>query len=170
MENTMNRYLVLFALAFSLSVHAETDQHASDHGGASLQIPDDIRELLRQEMLEIRKGMEALVFAVAAGEWDDIARIGSDIKHSYILKKKLTEEQKHRLHSDLPDRFVELDGKFHHYAGMLSHVAEERDIGLVQYYVYKMNEACTSCHAKFAAGRFTGFTLPNKHMQHMHHH
>ena len=165
----MNRYLVLLALACSLSVSAETGKQTPHHGDAAIQIPEDIRELLRQEMLEIRKGMESLVFAVAAGEWDEIAQIGSNIKHSYILKKKLTEDQKHRLHSALPDRFIELDRKFHHYAGMLSHVAEERDIDLVNYYVYKMNEACTSCHAIFASKRFEGFTMPNKHMRHTHH-
>ncbi len=165
----MRRLLPVFLLLIPLSLSAETPVSSeAPPAGAALQLPDDIRVLLNQEMQAIRKGMEALVFDVASGNWEAIRKTGDDIRSSYIMAQRLNEHQRHQLHEALPDGFKQLDNKFHHYAGMLSHVAEERDIELVHFYVYKMNEACTSCHARFAQDRFKAFAAPNRHERHSH--
>jgi len=113
-----------------------------------LNLSKEVHEMLTLEMKEIRKGMETMVYAVASGDWELIAKTAKSIKHGFILKQQLTEQQRHELHEKLPHGFREKDHKFHYYAGMLSHVAEEKDIELVHYFIYKMNEACTACHSK----------------------
>ncbi len=130
---------------------------------ATLAISAELRAALNMEMQQIKGGMESLVGATVAGNWGKIAAVGQQIKHSYILKQKLTAKQRHELHDKLPEEFKRLDKQLHQYAGMLAHVAQERDIGLVNYYIYKMNETCTSCHARFVKDKFGGFNLPNKH-------
>lgn len=164
----MPRLLPALLLFFSFSAAAETDTHRSPLQNDPLRLPEEIRALLNQEMQAIRKGMESLVFDVASGNWNGIHQTAQNMKNSYIMAQRLSEHQRHQLHDALPAGFQEIDGKFHHYAGMLSHVAEERDMDLVQFYVYKMNEACTSCHSRYAPHKFEGFAAPNQHMRHSH--
>lgn len=164
----MFRLLPVLLMLFSLSVTAETDVHKGPAQDKALQLPDDIRALLNQEMQAIRKGMESLVFDVASGNWGGIQRTGDNIRSSYIMAQRLSEHQRHQLHDALPPGFQEIDRRFHHYAGMLSHVAQERDIELVHFYVYKMNEACGSCHTRYAPHKFPGLVEPDKHMRHSH--
>ena len=157
----------LFFMLALLSVFSIASQ-AEEHAKKAITLSPDLKALLVEEMKEVKKGMESLVTSVATGDWQAIAETGHNIKHSYIIKKSLTSEQKQELKKVLPAGFKSLDRKFHYYAGMLSHVAKERDIELVHYYVSRMNEACTSCHAQFASARFTGFAKKNKHEEHMH--
>lgn len=138
-------------------------QMAQQHKGLGLS--PELRGLLGQEMLQIKGGMESLVSASISGNWGQIASIGHQIKHSYILKQKLTAKQRHELHDKLPDEFKRLDEQLHYYAGMLAHVAQERDIELVNFYIYKMQDTCTACHSRFAKDKFAGFGMPNKHHQ-----
>ncbi|MFT4927222.1 MAG: hypothetical protein ACI8WB_003328 [Phenylobacterium sp.] len=148
------------------------ESHSSDHKKAkhhqTLNLSPALQSALNLEMQQIKMGMESLVFATVSGNWGQIAAIGQQIHHSYILKKKLTAKQRHELHQQLPAEFKRLDHKLHQYAKMLSHVAHERDIELVNYYVYKMNETCTSCHSRFVTDKFAGFKLGNKHHQGKH--
>ena len=155
-------------IVFLISSLAYAVQAAEDKPENTLGLSDSVSVLLKAEMNEIKKGMESLVFAMASGNWKQIQETGHRIKHSYIMKNKLTESQKHELHAKLPAQFREIDKKFHYYAGMLSHVAEERDIELVNFYFAKMNETCMSCHSKFVTNRFEGFRQGNKHEQHDH--
>jgi hypothetical protein len=141
---------------------------AGEHAERTINLSPDLKALLVEEMNEVKKGMESLVTSIALGDWQAIEKTGHNIKHSYILKKRLTSEQKQELMKVLPKGFKSLDKKFHYYAGMLSHVAMERDIDLVQFYRSKMNETCTTCHAQFASARFFGFTQKNKHEGPMH--
>ena len=155
-------FMLVLLSAFSVASQAE------EYVKKSINLSPDLKALLVEEMKEVKKGMESLVTSVATGDWRAIAETGQHIKYSYIIKKRLTSEQKQELKKTLPAGFKSLDRKFHYYAGMLSHVAKERDIELVHYYVSKMNEACTSCHAQFASDRFTGFSQKNRHEEHMH--
>ncbi len=159
----MKRFFML-ALLSLISVASQAEEHANK----SITLSPGLRALLVEEMKEVKKGMESLVTSVATGDWPSIEATGHNIKHSYLFKKRLTSEQKLELKKVLPAGFKSLDRKFHYYAGMLSHVAKERDIELVHYYVSKMNEACTSCHAQFVSARFTGFTQKNRHEEHIH--
>ncbi len=159
--------LSMLMLLASVSV-AEEHKHSGHEVAGQLNLSKEVHEMLTLEMKEIRKGMESMVYAVAAGQWDEVAKTASSIKHGFILKQQLTEQQQHELHEKLPHGFKEQDRKFHYYAGMLSHVAEEKDIELVHFFIYKMNEACTACHGKYASGKFKGLQIKNRHAEHMH--
>lgn len=164
----MKKYIFIAILAVSCVVQAGEHNDMDHKSGNDLNLSTNVRDLLKQEMNEIKKGMESLIFSIASADWEKTAETGHNIKHSYIIKKKLTESQKHELHEKLPMQFREIDKKFHYYAGMLSHAAKERDAELVNYFFYKMNESCTSCHSKFVTNRFEGFKARNKHEQHDH--
>jgi hypothetical protein len=152
--------LPLLALAASHEHHgkaeAEHGHHAEPEMAPGVELSPDLKALLNQEMALIEKGMMELIPVIAAGEWEDAASIGNQIKASFILKQKLTASQKEELHRVLPERFVEMDQDFHKSAGMLAHAAEMKNADVVSFYFYKMNAACVSCHSKFAAARFPG--------------
>jgi len=120
-------------------------------------IPEDIRVLVRQEMREVSKGMESLVFFIATGQWQQITDVANAIKETYIMKKSLTTEQLQELRSVLPQGFKQLDQRFHGAAGKMAKAAQQRDMELVQYYRFRMNQSCTDCHKQYAQPRFPGF-------------
>lgn len=159
---------IVLLLSFLLIPCFALAEHPNTPAQTKGIIPTELRPLLIKEMQAIDAGMARLSSAVATGDWAEIAQIGHAIKNTYILQQQLTKQQRHQLHSSLPAAFKKLDHQFHYYAGMLHHVAKERDLDLVHFYVYKMNESCTACHAQFAAQRFTGFNEPNKHKKHIH--
>ena len=164
----MRNHIALMALLVSFSAFAADDSHQSRQGVAAIPLSEGILTLLRQEMQEVKSGMEALVYAAASGDWHEMEVIGNKIRDGYIMKQELTGEQRKELDRALPDEFKQLDQKFHHYAEMLGKAAKERDIDLVNYAVYKMSESCSACHAQFAAHRFTDFASTGKPAGHMH--
>lgn len=166
-ETLMKKLLTVLLLCISTVVPAHHHGPEPSDGkvrklpqssGDKLTLSADVRTLLRQEMRQIKGGMESLVLATVSAQWGQIAAVGQRLKHSYIFKQKLTAKQRHELTEQLPDEFKRLDKKLHQYADMLSHVARERDIELVNYYIYKINETCTGCHARFVKNKFAGFT------------
>ena len=135
---------------------AEGAQHMEVQASQGGQLSPELLNLLNQEMGLIQQGVMDMVPAIAAGEWDKVSAIGQKIRESFILKQKLTDAQKEELHRVLPQQFIEMDMDFHKSAGMLAHAAEMRNADVVNFYYYKMIDACGSCHGKFAAERFPG--------------
>lgn len=138
----------------------------SDGGVESLS--PELRSLLKQEMSAIQKGMQDIVPAYVSGNLDEVSEIAGNIKNSFILKKKLTQSQKHELHEKLPHGFIKKDQQFHKYAGMLEHVSEERHTELVGFYYSKMLESCSGCHSEYAAHRFPAFSHESTKEKHHH--
>ena len=156
----MRIVLVLFTLLLPAHVLAAEPPNDVCHGEPkTIELPSELLQLLQQEMQKIRTGMESLVYAMAAADWQQIESTAADIQQGYIMKQALSAEQRHELHQALPQGFIALDQRFHYYAGMLSHVARERDMELANFFVYKMQESCSNCHAKYASARFPGFNL-----------
>ncbi len=146
--------IMLSATPFALA--SEQNHHEKTSSEHDIQISPDLKILLNQEMTAIQKGMMELVPAIAAGNWKVIENIGKKIKASFIMKQKLTKAQKEELHRVLPADFIERDQSFHKSAGMLAHAAEQKNADIVNFYFFKLNEACVSCHSKFATDRFPG--------------
>lgn len=144
---------------------AEQDAHHG-HGGQGIALSKELKGLLGEEMNAIQQGMMDLSPAIAAGEWGRIGEIARQIEGSFIMKRKLTPAQRDELHRALPEGFRELDGRFHATAAMLAHVAEVRDAELASFYYYRLTEACTQCHARYAGERFPGFAQPARHHEH----
>ncbi len=141
--------------------HVQVKQHSTE-----LNLDAGLRQLLREEMQAIQTGMMSLVPAIASGDWGEVARIGKKMQGSYILKQKLTPEQRHTLHSSLPAEFIKRDQAFHKDAGMLAHAAEMGHPDIANFYVYKLITACVECHAEFATQRFPNLGLKQESVHH----
>lgn len=153
-------FLLLLCQVLPLSA-AEHKPH-----GESVELPDDISLLLKQEMQQIRQGMESLSWLVASGDFSEVAKVAHGLKEGYVMKRELTKEQRQILVSTLPKDFKALDQHFHKQAGQLAAAAQNHDAELVNFHIYKMNEACVACHSRFVSNRFEGFVKPNR----SHHH
>jgi hypothetical protein len=123
----------------------------------------ELRALLKQEMQALQSGLVAAIPAYTSGDLTEVADIAKNMKDSYILKQSLTREQMHELHTKLPESFLKMDGDFHYYAGMLSHVAKVGKLELVNFYFSKLTESCASCHSEYATHRFPGFASDDDH-------
>lgn len=152
------------AFAFAAE-HGHHQQSTTEDG---IQISPDLKKLLNQEMAAIQDGMMALIPAMSAGDWEEVAVIGKNIKASFIMKQKLTEAQREELHRILPPSFIEMDQDFHKSSGMLAHAAEMKNADVMNFYFSRLNAACVSCHAKFATGRFPGLVKPTSGEDHHH--
>ncbi len=141
--------VVFLMLVLNFSVSAEEATINSN-----VHLSPEIKQILTKEMLAIEAAMQQLVGTMAKGEWDKTASIGKQIQASFLLKKTLSKEQKQQLHKELPAQFIKLDQNFHHYAGMLAHAAEVKNMDVMSFYFYKMHESCLGCHAQFATERF----------------
>lgn len=121
----------------------------------------ETRELLRSEMREITRAMEELVSAVVEARWETVAETAQQIADSFVLKQELGDLQRQELNR-LPERFRQLDRKFHDQARTLSQAAAERDPQRMSYQYYQLLSSCTSCHAEYAREAFPGFVAPSK--------
>jgi len=146
----------LFFSLFSVSFAQERHDDEMKSGSGEIDLPDDLKAVLLEEMSAIEKGMAELVHEISHGNWGNIEKIGKTIEESYIVKQKLSKRQLEELHHKLPSGFLRLDGKF--LAGALAHSAKERNIDLVVFYFYRLNESCARCHSKYARERFPGFS------------
>jgi hypothetical protein len=141
---------------------------AAATGVEALSAP--LREALSAEMLALQSGLMSVIPAVVAGHWDEVARIGAQMRDSYILQQELTPEQRRELHDTLPASFLELDARLHYLAGMLNHVAEAKKPELVGYYLGAMTETCVTCHARYAQAKFRAFAEAETVPMHDHQH
>lgn len=149
--------LLLTASCSELHITEKQDHPSVQH--AHMQLDADIQQLLQQEMQAIQTGMMSLVPAIASGDWKKVTEIGKNMEGSYLLKQKLSTEQRHALHKSLPAAFIKYDQAFHHSAGMLAHAAEEGHSDIVSFYFYKLSAACVECHSEFATERFPNLAV-----------
>jgi len=136
--------------------------------GSIKTLSPELRVLLEQEMAAIEQGMKNIIPAYISGNLSEVAEIAGQIKNSYILKAKITEEQKHELHQKLPKEFIAKDQKFHKYAGMLERVSHEKHTELVGFYYSKLLESCVSCHTEHAEHRFPSLADEFENAEHHH--
>jgi hypothetical protein len=169
----MKKRLTIFisAMVMSFIVHADDGRPPEErHAPVSSleQLSPGLRLLLTEEMVALQDGMQSLIAAIVSGDWEKMAALGEKIDSSFILEQELTQSQKDELHRSLPLAFRDMDREFHLYAGMLAHAANDKNPDLVTFYFYRMNDACLSCHRKFATHRFPG--LKSGEREEGHHH
>ena len=145
---------ILPSLSFGEGSH---DNETKNNVSSIESLSPELRELLKNEMLALQKGMMSIIPAYVAGHWSEIENIAHKMKNSYILKQRLTDEQKKELHSTLPESFIKLDQQFHYLSGMLNHAAKNKKPELVGFYFSKLSESCVSCHSQYAVHKFPAF-------------
>ncbi len=148
----MNRMIFTLLMVFvsSISINSYADKSIE-------QLSPELRVLLKQEMLAVQEGMQKMVPAFVSGNYKEVSEVAGKIKNSFIMKQKITSEQKHELHKKLPKDFIVKDKQFHKYAGMLQHVSEEGHTELVSFYYSKLLDSCVGCHSVHAKHRFPLF-------------
>lgn len=114
----------------------------------------ELRSLISKEMLSLQYAMTAVLPAYVAGDWQKVSDTALNMKHSYILKQGLTEEQNKELESKLPASYLKLNQAFHYQAGMLSHAADMNKVELIGFYYAELTHSCVACHTQFAQQRF----------------
>jgi len=167
-SHKLSRLLIAICCFVPIQAFAEDVAHhgSDDSSNQELRLSPELRKLLVAEMLAVQDGMKSLIPAISSGNWQAIAETGKKIHDSYIMKQKLSKSQIDELHHSLPVGFLELDHSFHHSAGMLAHAAEGKNADVVNFYFFKLNEACVVCHSKFATHRFPGFARDGDHEEH----
>ncbi len=141
---------------------------AGEEAHNEIHLSSDLHRLLGEEMVAIENGMKDLIPVISSGQWEDVALIAQKISNSFIMKQKLTTAQKEELHRALPSHFIEMDQDFHNSAGMLAHAAGMKNADVVNFYFFKLNNACVTCHAKYATKRFPGLLKANDVDSHQH--
>ncbi len=151
--------VIISLVLFSVKSHAEEGVETLSPG---------LRALLTKEMVALQDGMKSIIPAYVSGDMEKVSEIAKKMKNSYILKQTITADQKNELMTKLPKSFVKTDKKFHEFAGMLEHVAEEKHLELVGFYYSKLIETCVSCHSDYASHKFPHFTPESSNDAHHH--
>lgn len=170
MKSSIRTTLFSLAILIQMPAYAEDNHHneAKTESPGVEALSPELRELLTKEMLALQNGMTDIIPAYISGDWSTIENIAHKMKHSYILKQRLTSEQIEELHSSLPNSFIKLDQQFHYLAGMLEHVAQKKKVELVGFYFSKLSEACVSCHTQYATHKFPAFAPAEQNNGHSH--
>ena len=163
-------HIALLAILLPTISYGEEKRHhqGDEHAVGVKALSSDLRDLLAREMQALQSGMTSIIPAYVSGNWEEIEMTARKMKDSYILKQSLTESQIKELHSLLPPAFIEKDQEFHYLAGMLEHVAKNKNRELINFYFSKMNESCASCHTQFATHRFPALSSNNEEAEHSH--
>jgi len=127
-----------------------------------------LQKLLREEMQALQEAMRTLASALPQGDFATVARTAQAMHDSFIFEQKLTEKDKHILHEQLPEGFVQLDQAFHQRAAQLHDAAAAHDGELGVYYLSRMLESCVQCHQRYATHRFPGLKAEQAPAQHHH--
>ncbi|MDX1444390.1 MAG: cytochrome c [Gammaproteobacteria bacterium] len=120
------------------------------------ELPAETRQVLIEEMQAIAAAMGRIHTAMVTGDHAAVAKEAAEIKASFVLKQKLTKEQRHQIHEMLPQAFIAMDRSFHELAGELARAAEQEDTSAERATFERMSETCQGCHATFASKRFPG--------------
>lgn len=131
---------------------AETDSNVSE------SLPPKVRDLLIQEMNAVHGATTKIMSALVMGHSNVVAENAQAIHDSFIMKQKMTEEDKAALLNTVPAQFVEQDRAFHQLSALLAQAAGEENHTQQVKYFSKMIDACVTCHSQFARGRFPGFS------------
>jgi len=149
----MNKIKTAFlASLLVMSNHTMAESPPASAVGSNL--PENVRELLKQEMNAILGASKQILEALIQGEDDVVAMKAKAIHDSFILKQAMTEADRQALMRVVSDAFVEKDRAFHAMAGELSQAAGEgrREQQLILF--RQMTKACIECHAAHATDRF----------------
>lgn len=147
--------LVAPLLAFPL---VSAQEQVPGVGADPLQaLPAKLREALREEMRALEPAVAQLAGALPKGEWQVVHDTALQVRDSFILKQALTAPERETLHRVLPEGFRQRDAAFHEHAYRLALAAHKRDAELAGFYLARLIDGCTGCHARYARRRFPGF-------------
>lgn len=153
----MNNHTVRIFFVTMILICASASSQEKQPTQHDLHLSPQLAELLRAEMRALLTGIQSIASGIVTADWKTVADKSTQIRESYILDQKLTPALRGELETSLPEHFKRLDSDFHLEAGKLEDAATNHDAQLVTFHYYRLIETCTTCHALYAASRFTGF-------------
>lgn len=120
------------------------------------KLPPNVRTLLIQEMQAVLTATQTILEGIVKGQHDLVAEKAEGIHNSFILKQKMTSEDRRALMAAVPEAFLQLDRTFHKLSADLATAARAGDQAQEQVLFGQMMETCTECHSRYAEGRFSG--------------
>lgn len=120
------------------------------------KLPPNVRALLIQEMQAVLTATQSILEGIVKGQHDLVAEKAEGIHNSFILKQKMTSEDRKSLKAAVPEAFLQLDRIFHNLSADLAKVARAGDQVQEQILFGQMVETCTEYHSRYAGRRFSG--------------
>lgn len=142
--------------------HDEHGASGNENRPDELKLPENLLQLLQQEMQQIESGMQLLLNYLSRGDAKNAADISMQIHNSFILKQSLSKEQLQQLVSLFPTGFIHMDRAFHGQAKKLSEAVAQNDFTTSIKIYGDMVQACVSCHQQYAQDKFPGLVTQSK--------
>jgi cytochrome c556 len=118
------------------------------------ELPAHYQGLVRSEMASLEPAMQQLLSFIARGNGGAGATVARQIEQTFVLERATSQQERRRLHAELPRDFIERDHAFHRRAGALAQALEQGDFATASKTYAAMTRACVSCHTLYAAHRF----------------
>jgi len=144
----MKRILIVMMLLFGVLLHADEPTKGLD------TLSSEVRGKFVHEMQYIEKEVQKLFSNMVKGNYEVISKTAMDIQSSYIIKRKLTEEQRVELKEKMSKEFIQLDKHFYESAGKLAVAAKFQDVYNMQNAFFDMTKTCLKCHSTYVTSRF----------------
>lgn len=142
--------LVLFSFALSA---ANFDKQLD----RKFKLPENFKQNLSSEMLVLQYKMNQALEGISRGKWKMLESVAREMNENYILKQKMSYQDKKYLKRYLPKGFMALDNYFHELAGEMAEGAKRKDAKVVLEKYHGMVKSCMECHAKYADYKFSEF-------------
>lgn len=151
-----------------IALSASGKARAQEATGPTTALSPELRTAFVAEMQRLDVGLQKVVSALARADWAGLEHQSHEIAGAFILEQRLSAKQREELHRALPPAFLALDAAFHARAGKLARAARDRDADLAAFHVYRLIDACASCHAQYAGHRFPDAAGPSSAGEHRH--
>jgi len=151
--------LCIVVFAMCLATGSGQSEGTESKAAPALNLKKQYQRLLAGEMNAIQNGMTHLVLSIPAGHWNDIVDTARKMNETYIMNKKLSEDQKAEFAGSLPEGYRQMDSYFHEAAEQMIHAAEQRDLEEVSMYFHRLVKSCLQCHSHYAKERFPDFDM-----------
>ncbi len=150
--NTIQQFIAACLMAF-VGIAAAQEATPVNVGD---KLPANVRALLIQEMQAVLTASQAILEGIVKGQHKLVAEKAEGIHNSFILKQKMTPEDRKALMAAVPSAFVQQDRAFHKLSADLAAAARAEDQAQERALFGQMVEACSGCHSRYAGGRFSG--------------
>ena len=148
--SSINSILLVSVVLFSSCKKKEKQPLLSENGSPiELNLPKDIREILRAEMFVLQDGILKIRTAIKEKDYMLGKEGASQIENPYVLNESLTAEQREIFNQALPDDFVELDKQIHKLAAKLANSFTKKDFKKAQKLDEQVRRKCLYCHTQY---------------------
>lgn len=146
--------IMTYTLALILAITTIAAVSAQSNEPVGPRLPSNVRALLLEEMNAILLASQEILDAMVRGDHETVAINAQAIHDSFILRQKMTDEDRQALRNAVPDSFVQQDQAFHTLTAKLAAAARNGDHSKQKILFDEMLGSCIACHERYAHDRF----------------